>query len=556
MNAPSPSSPFPLPQTQPVLTAEAMRAADRFTIEDYGLPGFTLMESAGRAAADAIAQRFGPMGGRAVAVFCGAGNNGGDGLVVARQLFARGAHVRVVLMDTENLGEDPARNLRLLEHLVEEDPEGGARLRLVRFENLRQLSAQRPAHLHIDALLGTGLTSELRDPIRSVVRWLNEQAVPVAALDLPTGLHSDTGQVLGEAVRARLTVTMAARKAGLLLGEGPQRAGRVEVAEIGIPRMALRRVIEEHDGCARRLTNDAVRAWLPRRAPDAHKYSVGLALVVAGTPGMTGAPIMAASAAARAGAGYVACACHESTQATLAGRFTAITTIPLPASSGASAQGHGLDPEGAMAALEERLGKARALLVGPGLGRHPQTQAFVRRLLVRANLPAVIDADGLNAISGDWLAEHAPREDAPRWILTPHAGEFMRLVGEDEVDLTDRIRVAQRYAQRWRSVLLLKGMPSVVAAPEGRAFVAAVAEPALATAGTGDVLAGLCTGLLAQGLTPLRAALCGLHLGGAAAEHYIRHRGDRRSMTAEDLIAEIPRALRDRFRPDGRDDGR
>ncbi len=534
----------PLADAPPVLTAEAMEAADRFTIDELGLPGVVLMESAGRAAARCITEAFGPVAGKTVAVFCGKGNNGGDGLVVARRLYAQGARVRAVtLAPPDAMAENAARNLALLHRLAEhEDEDREDRLRIVQFESLRQLAALRPADLHVDALLGTGLTSALREPIRPLVDWLNEQPPPTVALDLPTGLHTDTGQVLGAAVRADLTVTMAARKAGLLLGEGPRHAGRVEVAEIGIPRMATDRRLPA-PGCARYPADRHVRALLPRRAPDAHKYSAGMALVVAGSVGMTGAPVMAARAAARAGAGYVACAAPASAHPVLAAKLTEIPAVALPEDE------NGLDPEGALGALSEWMGKARALLVGPGLGRAPGTQRFIRRLLQATDLPAVIDADGLNALDSDWLAEHA----SGRWVLTPHAGEFTRLAEED-VDLADRLRTAQAYARRWNSVLLLKGQPSITAAPEacpgprsgGRAWVCRTGGPALATAGTGDVLAGLCAGLLAQGLAPEAAAVCAVHLGGAAADRYARRRAPR-AMVATDLLRMLPRLLHDRF---------
>lgn len=519
----------------PVLSAAAMREADRYTIEDYGIPGFTLMETAGRGAAGWIEANYGPVQGRTVACYCGKGNNGGDGLVVARLLYERGARVRVLLPgDAEGMSEDAARNLRLLRALDVHDADG--RLDLLPFEGPDRLEALPPADLHVDALLGTGLTSELRDPIRGLVAWLNEQPQPTVALDVPTGLNSDDGTVLGTAVEADLTVTMGALKAGLLLGDGPRVAGRVEVVAIGIPDFAFEEVARA-PGCAYRTTDGAVRAWLPRRTHDAHKYSVGLALVVGGAPGMTGAPVMAASAAARAGAGYVMCACHEAIQPTLALKMTEVTTVPLPPS------GDGVDPDGALDALRERLEKARALLIGCGLGRHPETQRFVRALLQQVDLPVVVDADGLNALAGhtDLIARHA----RGRWILTPHAGEFKRLAGDD-VDLTDRLRTARRFAEAWNCVLVLKGLPSVTACPDGRVFVNGTGNPALATAGTGDVLAGLCTGLLAQGMPAAEAAAAALHLGGAAADRYTRRHGAR-TMIATDLLAQLPRVLHERF---------
>ncbi len=526
-----------LPPLPPVLTADAMREADRFTIEEYGVPGFTLMESAGRGAADRIAAAYGPLADQPAMILCGKGNNGGDGLVVARQLLAYGAEVHVVTMDPPDaLRGDPARNYALLEQLRASERD---RLTLRVFDGLDALDAYaqrvRPA-LYVDALLGTGLTSALREPIRGVVSWLNDRPAPVVAIDVPTGLHSDTGAVLGDAVVADRTVTMAALKAGLLLGEGPRVAGALDVIEIGIPRFALDRAAEA-PGCARLTTDAGVRRWLPTRAHDAYKYSVGMALVVGGAPGYTGAPVMAAQAAARAGAGYVACACPSAVQPILAGKLTEIPTIALPDGEA------GIRPDAALQALDDTLPRARALLVGPGLGRAPDTARFVQALLRQSDRPAVVDADGLNALAGQMnaFAPHA----AGRWILTPHAGEFRRLAGSD-ADLEDRLRTAQAYAERWNCVLLLKGMPSVVACPDGTAYVNGTGNPALATAGTGDVLAGFCTGFLAQGLTPKHAALCALHVGGAAADRYAA-RVHARTTVALDLLDQLPSVLDERF---------
>lgn len=527
----SPALPFVM---QPVLTAEAMREADRFTIEDYGLPGFTLMETAGRGGADQIEAHFGPVAGKRVACFCGKGNNGGDGFVVARVLHARGATVQVfALSPPDEMSEDAARNWHLLEQLAAND---GAHLTLTQFENLRQVAASLPADVYVDALLGTGLTSDLREPIRSLVAWLNDQPQPTVALDVPTGLHSDTGTILGEAIQADLTVTMGALKAGLLLGEGPVRSGEVETVEIGIPRFVLEEV-RQQSGCAWYPTDAAIAGWLPHRAHNAHKYSAGLALVVAGSPGMTGAPVMASLSAARAGAGFVTCACPAAIQDTLAAKLTEVTTLALPEQDGR------IDTTAALDVLAPRLEKARALLIGPGLGQAPATQRFIRALLQETRLPVVVDADGLNALADDsnFITQHAEG----RWILTPHAGEFMRLA-DDDADLEDHIRTAQTYAQRWNCVLILKGMPSLTAAPDGTAYINRTGNPALATAGTGDVLAGMCTGLLAQGLSPLHAAVCALHVGGAAADRYARHYHSA-TMMATDLLDHLPLVLRERF---------
>lgn len=516
----------------PALTADAMGTADQYTINEFGIPSFTLMESAGRECAEAIRSAYEPDG--PVIVLCGKGNNGGDGLVVARQLVQAGWRVHVVLTSArDELRNDPARNLNLLEQI--RDERDGNQLTIATLDTLGALaetaSRLRPT-LYVDALLGTGLTSEVREPIRSLVEWLNDRSTSVVSVDVPTGLHSDTGVVLGEAVEATHTITMAAPKVGLLIGDGPTYAGMVEVVDIGIPEFVLDRVVGQ-PGCVRQTTDSAVRQWWQPRKRDAYKYSAGVALVVGGSAQFTGAPILASKAAVRNGAGYVRCACPEPIQSTLSPSLPSVPTRPLPTTE------TGISPDAAALLEEER---ADAILVGPGLGRGESTQRFIQRLAAHETRPLVIDADGLNALAEadtDWQ-----NDAAENWILTPHEGEFRRLAGD--VDLTDRVRVVQTHAERWGVVLVLKGHPSVVAGPSGQTYVSRTGTPALATAGTGDVLAGQCVSLLSQKLSPLEAAAAALHIGGAAAHRYAKTQ-DPRTMAAPDVIDELPAVVHQRF---------
>lgn len=517
-----------------------MREADRYTIEDYGVPSFALMEVAGRGCTEHILKKYGPLEGERIVILCGKGNNGGDGLVVGRHLYSAGADVHVVLTSPAgDLSGDAARNLSLL-RLLRDASSGDGQLTIETLQDVDALSESIGSHavtLYVDALLGTGLTSEVREPVRSVVEWLNAQDVSVVAVDVPTGLHSDTGEVLGVAVDAERTVTMAAAKVGLLMGDGPGRAGTVEVVDIGIPPFVLERAVQR-PGCVRQTTDAAVDAWWPARARDAYKYSAGTVLVVGGAPRYTGAPVMASKAAARSGAGYVQCACPETVQSTLAGALTTVPTRPLPVG-----EGGGIVSDGALEVLSDALETADALLVGPGLGRAAETQEFVRRLVTSVTTPMVVDADGLNALAGQM--DELAQEFEPACVLTPHAGEFRRLA-ESDVDLTDRVAIAHAYANRWDLVCLLKGTPSIVAGPDGRSFLSSRSTPALATAGTGDVLAGQCVGLLAQGVPPVEAAAAALHLGGAAAERYSATH-DPRTMVATDLLDMLPRVASERL---------
>ena len=521
----------------PLPSAEAMRHADR-AAAGAGLGAFTLMETAGRGAARVLRAAFPDA--RRVLVVCGAGGNGGDGFVVARALAEAGVAVGVVLAAPRaTLAPPSARHLAVLEALAPDLP--GA-LTVRAYDGPASLGALGPVDLLVDALAGTGGGGRLRAPYPEIARWMNAHPAPTAALDVPSGLDADTGAVPGGddgCVRAALTVTFGAAKPGLRLGQGAALAGRVVRIGVGLPRGLLDRMIAEHGG-AHASTDAWARASTPIRAPDAHKYSAGLALVVAGSEGMTGAPFLAAQAAARVGAGYVRLGAPAGLLPVLAAKLTEVSLLGLPGGTS------GLDPAGALRVLAPILAKADALLVGPGLGRAPNTRRAVRRLLERYAGPAVVDADGLAALDPAWLAAHRRPGDPPRLVLTPHAGELARLAGEP-VDLADRLGVARRYAEAWRCVLVVKGMPSLIGVPafEGapaRAFVCGRSSVALATAGTGDVLAGMIAGLLAQGLPPADAALAALHIGALAARGYARRHAPA-SMQASDLVGGISRAL-------------
>ena len=522
---------------QPVLSAAAMRRADARTIQEFGISAQTLMESAGKGAAEQLLREKGPID--TVVVYGGKGHNGGDGFVLARYLHDAGARVHVVHLGKPGaMSNEADARFGTLQALADADPEG--RLSLVPFEAGMEPPS---ADVHVDAILGTGLSSALREPLLTLIQRLNHVPGTKIALDVPTGLHADLGLPLGAAFRADVTYAMAALKTGHCLHEGPTYTGRCTVIDIGIPRVVLHDAAhQDPSGSAYKPSDPLVASWMPTRGSNAHKYSVGLALVVAGSPGMSGAACMASTAAARVGAGYVTCACDHRIQDTLEAKMTEITTMPLPASH------DGIETPGGLETLFERLAKARSVVVGCGLGRGRSTQAFVLELLERIDGPVVVDADALFALAG--RMDIVRRRAGGRWILTPHEGEFRRLLekasGETGPDLRNRIAAARCFADAWNCVLVLKGLPAAVAAPGGHTWMNATGNPALASAGTGDVLAGLCGGLLAQGLPAEQAAVAALHLGGAAADRYAAsHAG--RSMQANDLLGELPQVMKERL---------
>jgi len=515
---------------QPVLSTEGMRTADRRAIEEHGIPGRELMERAGRAACAFIEARFGEMKGRRILVLAGKGNNGGDGLVVARILSERGGDVTVVTLATEeNTTEDTAANLKALHEV------GGVEILL--FTQMEDVQALNAPELIVDALLGIGVIGELRKPVDQLAAWMNEQDAPVIAMDVPTGLNSDTGEASEHTVRATATVAMGALKTGLLLNKGPACSGAIEVAEIGIPDAVI-----GEEAAAFRAMDAWVSAVLPCRAHNAHKYNSGRVLAVVGSRMFTGAAVLATSACYRMGAGAVVCCTPESTRQAIDAHVLEVMV---------AAQKETDDGTLAIMAYDDvvsRLERSDAVLVGCGLGRSPETARLVQALLRRIDGPAVIDADGLNALAG--RTETLGELSCGRFVLTPHMGEFERLLGDladDAVgDGRNPFNLVRTYAAAWNVTLVLKGMPSVIGTPGGRVFIGPPGNPALATAGTGDVLAGAIAGLLAQGMEPADAAVCALHVGTAAAERYAATHGVS-SMMASDLLTEIPFVLHERF---------
>lgn len=516
-----------------LVTAREMRELDRAAIEGLGIPGLELMEAAGRRVAEETAALLGGAAGRRVLVLCGQGNNGGDGLVAARHLRALGARPDVFLVgERAALSPDAETNRARLQA-------AGGSAREVRDESalaaVREAAAS--ADAVVEALFGTGLTRPPEGLAARAVALLRGCAAPVVAVDIPTGVNADTGELLGsEAVRAALTVTLGLPKIGLVREPGRSHAGRLVVADIGFPEAAL---------AALRIRRsyydlDEAAGDLPRRAPDAHKGDAGQVLLVAGSPGLTGAAALAAAGALRAGAGLVTVAVPRGLNPVLAVKLTEAMTLPVGESDAGSHTARAL-PEIA-AALEGK----RALAVGPGLGRHPEAQALARELVASAGLPLVLDADGLNAFAGDAARLAAA---AGPLVLTPHPGEMARLLGGRAGDLaSDPLAAAERAAVEWRCVVVLKGSPTVTAAPDGSLAVNASGNAGLATGGTGDVLTGIILALLGQGLAPARAARLGVFLHGLAGDLLAEEMGATGYLAGE-VAAALPRAaqrVRDR----------
>ncbi len=512
----------------PVLTADEMRRADRRTIEEIGLPGAVLMENAGAAVAGAIAERY--PGCRRVVVLCGRGNNGGDGFVVARRL---GARAQAVLLGTRDGVQGDARL-----HLTAFERSGG-RLAVVAEEPAwpEALALLEQADLLVDAVLGTGLRAEpvgLPALAIGALRARFEAGVPVVAVDLPSGLPSDSGACDWPSVRATLTVTFAAPKRCHVLPPACDALGELRVAGIGIPAEAV-----AASGPSLFLLEDEDAAGaFPLRMPGAHKGEFGHVLIVAGSIGKTGAAVLAAGGALRSGAGLVTIATPEPCLPLVAPARPEAMTEPL-----AATRAGGL-AEGALERLLALAGERDAAVIGPGLGQDPSTRALVQAFVRACPVPLVLDADALNALAataGQPAALASLRRTAPT-ILTPHPGEMARLVGRTTREVqAARPETAVALARETGAVVVLKGERTLVAEPAGRAAVSATGNPGMATGGTGDVLAGVTGALLArQGA--LLSATAAVVVHGRAGDIAAGQRGQE-GMTAGDLVEALPAAI-------------
>lgn len=502
----------------PLPDAGQQRAVDAWAIEQRGISGVELMERAGAGLADLVDARV-PDG--RVVVVCGKGNNGGDGLVVARRLRERGREVDVALLGP---GEEFTGDARAhLDYLPGEPP--------LLFESWMLNDA---AGI-VDAVLGTGFSprsgrsaGEAGEPAMTVIEAIVRAAddgCTVIACDVPSGVDASTGEVSGPAVRAAATATFHAAKPGLWIAPGKDHAGEVTVVDIGIPGEAP---VAPSIG----LIDAPVVDVIPRRGRDSTKFAAGAVLVCGGSTGLTGAPCLACESAQRAGAGYVTALIPASLNLVFEQRLLEVMSLPLPDADGA------LIPE-ALETILERTARAGALVLGPGLGRDAQTLKLARRVAKRAEVPLLLDADALNAHAGR-LEALADRRGAT--VLTPHAGELARLLESDSAEIgAHRLASAREAARRAGAIVVLKGDDTLVAEPDGRVAVSRGGASALATAGTGDVLSGVIGAYLSKGMDPFDAACAGVFVharAGQLAAAEIATEG----VVAGDVIERLPRA--------------
>jgi NAD(P)H-hydrate epimerase len=505
----------------PILTAAEMRRADKNAIEQLGIPSLVLMENAARGACDLLIHQLGSLKGKRVAIVCGKGNNGGDGIALARHALIHGAEVTCALLASEDeLSADAKAQHIMLAAL--------APATLLTWQQLHKL----PSHFDavVDAVLGTGAGGELRGVYADAVRWMNEQPGVKLALDVPTGIDSDSGTARGEAFHADVTATMAALKPGLLLNEGSESSGKIAVVHIGVApsfyeivKLAL-------------LDEDEASKRLPALKQRGNKYDRGKVLVVAGSRGMSGAGMMASEAALRSGSGLVVYAMPEAAAEILPQRIAPeIMTLFLPSNQDGAFAG------GAFDSLRDQLDSFSVVAVGPGVSKSEDAATFVRELVQSAVQPLVLDADGLNAFRGR-SKELSDRQC--ELVITPHHGEMARLLDIDKHEIAaDPVAIARSAAERLKAVVVLKGAPTVVALADGRAWINSAGNPGMATGGTGDVLTGMIASLTGQCRSVEDGTLAAVFLHSLAGDLAARVLIER-SLIATDIIEQIPQAYR------------
>jgi hydroxyethylthiazole kinase-like uncharacterized protein yjeF len=528
-----------------VVTAEEMRVIDKKTIDEYGVSSVVLMERAGLAVASKIKEIFGR---RNIIIVSGSGNNGGDGLVVARTLYKEGWDVKVFLTSSpEGLKGDALLQYKTAVKF-------GIKIIPVRELLLHHSSIISKHSIFVDALLGTGLSKNVTGTLSEVISILNKSNAPVISVDIPSGISSDNGQIMGKAVKADYTVTFGLPKRGHFLFPGAQYSGKLFIEDIGFPEELLR----SNKLSAELLMKNKITPLLPLRRKYSHKGDYGHALIVAGSRGKTGAAIMAAKACLRSGAGLVTIGVPESLADIFQSRVTEEMTLILPDKGDST-----LSEKASRVILNFLHEKADVLAIGPGIGVSVDTKKLMKSLLKNAKNPIIIDADGINAIDGE---REILRSTKVPIILTPHPGEMARLlspftppyfptyqgeikrdtkgwitVSSNEIE-KDRINVALSFAKKTKVYLVLKGVPTIITGPDGMAYINTTGNPGMATAGTGDVLTGMISGFLSQAMSPLNASILGVYMHGLAGDIAASEKGEH-SLIATDILDKIPVAF-------------
>jgi hydroxyethylthiazole kinase-like uncharacterized protein yjeF len=514
-----------------IATAEQMQELDRKAIEAYRIPGIVLMENAGKGAAEVMCHTFPDIHKKKIAVIAGKGNNGGDGLVIARYLLNQGISVRVYLLtDPRGLRGDAETNFNIFQRMK------GEVISVPSSKDYQKIKRDlEKFDLLVDGIFGTGLDAEVRGYYREVIDHLNLLQRPIISIDIPSGLDANTGKPLGTAIRAFLTITFGLPKIGQLISPGFDYVGKVKIIDIGIPK----RLVDEEKIPNYLLEKEDIQRWLSiPRHPDTHKGDYGHLLVIAGSVGKTGAAALACQAALRMGAGLVTLAIPKSLNAIMEMKLTEVMTEPLPETPKQSLSFRAF---GAIVRLCEN---KRAVIIGPGLGTFKETQSLVLKLIRTLESPIILDADGLTALATQPKTLPTTNHSL---ILTPHPGEMARLIRSTVKEvLEDRIGISRNFSQSQRVHLILKGHPTLIATPKGEIFFNPTGNPGMASGGTGDVLTGMIGGLICQGFDIPSSLQAAVYLHGMAGDEGAQEVGEK-SLIATNIIEKIPTLLQGRF---------
>ncbi len=511
-----------------LVTAEEMQMMDKETIRTFGIPGRTLMESAGRGAFTILLNTFPDIFSKKAGVVAGPGNNGGDAFVMARYLMNKGIHTNIfILGPKEKISGDAKANLDLVEILLQKKSCGS----LTQIHSPEDFNRIKPELLRndifIDGILGTGLNCDVRGFFKDIIAVINKSLSPVFSIDIPSGLNADTGKPMGICIKARVTASFAHPKAGHILYPGNKYTGRLEVVDIGIPEF----ITEKFNPRLNLLEDKDVASLFPLRDPEAHKGKFGHLLILAGSTGKTGAAALAANAAMRCGTGLVTLAVPESLNLAMEPQVTEAMTYPLPD------DGQGILTESSFEIISKAAEGKDAIAIGPGIGTDKSTKKLIEKLIENMEIPMIMDADCLNLIAENPRILKKAEADI---ILTPHPGEMARLAGTTTMDIQEnRLESARSFAHEFNVTLVLKGANTIISSGDKKAFICTKGNPGMASGGMGDVLTGMIAGFKAQGLSCEDAAAAGVYIHGLCGDELSCKVGSF-GFLASDIIKEIP----------------
>lgn len=521
-----------------IVTSGQMKQIDSIAINGYGIPGTVLMENAGRSIAGEILEL--PADSRKrVALFAGKGNNGGDVMVAARHLYNNGLEVRVFLLAREaDVRGDSRINLEISKKMGIKVDEIAADEDLVKVEKALEW-----AQVVVDGIFGTGLKGKIEGIPGKTIDLINESGKFVVAVDIPSGVEGDTGQICGRCVKADMTVTFAYPKVGLLQYPGAAYAGKLVISDISIPR----KIVEDIGVKANVLTRGFISGIIPDRKPDAHKGSCGRGLIIGGSEGMTGAVTLASLGCLKTGAGLIKAAVPAGLNAILENKLTEVMTVPLGERNSVKLDKKSRDDLGRL------IREADAIAIGPGMGVDGDRLDVVEYVAANADVPLVMDADALNCLV---LNLALLEKVSIPVIITPHPGEMARLVKCSPAEIQkNRVEIAKTFSQQWRVITVLKGANSVIADPVGNIYINTSGNSGMASGGMGDVLTGTITSLLCQGMEPVKAACAGVYIHGLAGDILAAKRGYY-GLTASEVAECLPLAIKETKEGSDTNDGK